>query len=92
MAICMQDLDSAVLYALVRLRGEAKALKLEKKASMKHLSWVLASNKLCYEVITYVCSGKIIPCRQCSSSDKCRSQSYYSYTQAWSKLHNEVMS
>ena len=31
-------LDSAVLYALLRLRGEAKALKLEKKASMKRLS------------------------------------------------------
>ena len=31
----MQDLDSAVLYALLRLRGEATAIKLEKKASMK---------------------------------------------------------
>ena len=29
--------DSAVLYALLRLRGEARALKLEKKASMKRL-------------------------------------------------------
>ena len=35
MAICMQDLVSAVLYALLLLRGEATALKLEKKASMK---------------------------------------------------------
>ena len=35
MAICMQDLDSAILYALLLLRGEATALKLEKKASMK---------------------------------------------------------
>ena len=30
MVICMQD-DSAVLYVLLRLRGEAKALKLERK-------------------------------------------------------------
>ena len=40
MAICMQD-DSAMLYALLRLRGEEKALKLEKKISMKRLSWLL---------------------------------------------------
>ena len=40
MAIFMQD-NSAVLYALLRLRGEAKALKLEKKLSMKRLSWLL---------------------------------------------------
>ena len=40
MAICIQD-DSAVLYALLWLRGEAKALKLEKKTSMKRLSWLL---------------------------------------------------
>ena len=33
--------DSAVLYALLRLRGEARVLKLEKKASMKRLSWLL---------------------------------------------------
>jgi len=36
----IQD-DSAVLYALLWLRGEAKALKLEKKTSMKRLSWLL---------------------------------------------------
>ena len=52
--------DSAVMYALLRLRGEARTLKLEKKASMKRLSWllmgwVLASNKSCYEVkLTFV--------------------------------------
>ena len=40
MTICMQDV-SAVLYALLRLRGEVKALKLEKKASVKYLSWLL---------------------------------------------------
>ena len=40
MAVC-QDLDSAVLYALLRLRGEATALTLEKKASMKRLPWLL---------------------------------------------------
>ena len=40
MAICIQD-DSAVLYALLWLRGEAKALKLKKKTSMKRLSWLL---------------------------------------------------
>ena len=39
MAICMQD-NSAVLYALLRLRGEEKALKLEKKLSMKGLFWL----------------------------------------------------
>ena len=33
--------DSAVLYALLQLRGKARALKLEKKASMKRLSWLL---------------------------------------------------
>ena len=42
MAICMQDLDSAILYASCNLIwGEATVLKLEKKASMKHLSWLL---------------------------------------------------
>ena len=44
MAICvqaLQGLDSAVLYAFLRLRGEAAALKYEKKASMKHLWWLL---------------------------------------------------
>ena len=60
----MQDLDSAVLYALLQLRGEAKVLKLEKKASIKRLPWLLmglASNKSRYEVIAYICSGKIVP-------------------------------
>ena len=33
--------DSAVLYALLQLRGEARALKLEKKASLKRLSRLL---------------------------------------------------
>ena len=37
MAISVQGLDSAVLYAFLRLRGEATALKHDKKASMKHL-------------------------------------------------------
>ena len=41
MAICVQGLDSAVLYAFLRLWGEATALKHEKKASTKHLSWLL---------------------------------------------------
>ena len=41
MAFCMQDLDSAVFFALLRLKGEVTALKLEKKASMKRLSWLL---------------------------------------------------
>ena len=36
-----EDVDSAVLYASLLLRGEAKALKLEKKASRKRLSWLL---------------------------------------------------
>jgi len=40
MAICMQD-DFVVLYALLRLRGEVKVLKLEKKPSMKYLSQLL---------------------------------------------------
>ena len=54
MLICMQD-DSAMLYALLRLRGETKALKLEKKASIKCLSWLLmglASNKSCLQSIS----------------------------------------
>ena len=37
MAISVQGLDSAVLYAFLRLRGEATVLKHDKKASMKHL-------------------------------------------------------
>ena len=37
MAICVQALDSAVLYAFLRLQGEAMALKHDKKASMKCL-------------------------------------------------------
>ena len=37
MAICVQGLDSAVLYAFLRLRGEAMALKHDKKTSMKRL-------------------------------------------------------
>ena len=41
MAICVQHLDPVVLYAFLRLRGKATALKLKKKASMKHLSWLL---------------------------------------------------
>ena len=41
MAVCMEDLDSAVLYALLQLRSKATALKLEKKAPMKRLSWLL---------------------------------------------------
>ena len=41
MAVCMEDLDSAVLYALLQLRSKVTALKLEKKASMKRLSWLL---------------------------------------------------
>ena len=42
MAICMQDLDSAVLYALLRLRGEVKALKLKKKKSI-YVAFILAA-------------------------------------------------
>ena len=34
MAISVQGLDSAVLYAFLRLRGEATVLKHDKKASM----------------------------------------------------------
>ena len=41
MAICVQDLDSAVLYAFRQLWGKAKGLKLKKKAFMKHSSWLL---------------------------------------------------
>ena len=37
MAICVQGLDSAVLYAFLRLGDEATVLKHDKKASMKHL-------------------------------------------------------
>ena len=37
MAICVQDLDSAV-YAFLLLWGKVTVLKSEKKASMKHLS------------------------------------------------------
>ena len=68
MAICMQDLDSAMFYALLRLRGEATVLKLKKKASKCYPGYlrVLASNKSChstihggYKVIAYVCSRKI---------------------------------
>ena len=38
MAICVQGLDSAVLYAFLRLPGEATVLKHEKK---EHLRWLL---------------------------------------------------
>ena len=37
MAICVQGLDSAVLYDFLRLRDEAMTLKHDKKASVKHL-------------------------------------------------------
>ena len=37
MAIRVQGLDSDVLYAFLRLRGEVTALKHDEKASMKHL-------------------------------------------------------
>ena len=37
MAICVQGLDSAVLYAFLQLWGEATALKHDMKASMKRL-------------------------------------------------------
>ena len=48
MAVCVQDLDSAMLYAFWQLWG------LKKKAFMKHLSWLLMGYgkfDLCYEVI-----------------------------------------
>ena len=38
-------------------------LKSEKKASMKHLSWLLmgfGQSKFCYEVVVYICSMKIL--------------------------------
>ena len=43
MAICVrvQGLNSAMLYAFLRLWGKATVLKHEIKASMKHLSWLL---------------------------------------------------
>ena len=37
MAICVQGLDYAVLYAFLPLQDEATALKYDKKVSMKHL-------------------------------------------------------
>ena len=37
MAICVQGLDSAVLYAFLQLQGKVTALKHDKKASMKRL-------------------------------------------------------
>ena len=45
-------------------RQSNAALKLEKKASMKHLSLTAL------QVIVYICSVKIILCPQHSSSDK----------------------
>ena len=37
MAICVQGLDSPILYAFLRLWDEATTLKYDKKASVKHL-------------------------------------------------------
>ena len=37
MAICVQGLDYAVLYAFLPLQDEATELKYDKKVSMKHL-------------------------------------------------------
>ena len=70
----MQDLVSTVLYALLRLRGEATALKLARKESI-HEAFILAAYGFwqvisCVKNRTYVCSGKIVPRRQRSSSDK----------------------
>ena len=46
------------------------ALKNEKKASMKHLCWLLMGYTSCYEVIAYICSVKMVLHQQRSSSDK----------------------
>ena len=55
---CMHNLDSAVLYALLRLRGKATALKLS------------IYEVLILAAYGYICSGKIVLRRQHSSSDK----------------------
>ena len=52
MAIDVQGLDCAVLYAYLQLRDEAAVLKHDKKASMNHL--MLAAYGIynsCYKVI-----------------------------------------
>ena len=57
--------EVAVLYAFLRLRGEATALKHEKKAPMNHLYWLLmgfGKSYSCYEVIheiAYIFSVKM---------------------------------
>ena len=66
MAISVQGLDSAVLYAFLRLRGEATALKHDKKASMKHLCLYLMG----FGKLSYICSVKMVLRQQRSSSDK----------------------
>ena len=58
----MHDLDPAVLYALLRLKGKAKALKLKKKMSMKHLSWLLLVLSCVTKLIAYICNVKIVMC------------------------------
>ena len=70
MTIYVQNLDSALLYAFLWLWGEAQVLKLEKKASMKHLSWLLIGLSCVTKLIAYILSGKIVLRRQRSSSDK----------------------
>ena len=70
MAIGAQGLDSAVLYAFLRLRDETTVLKYAKKASMKHLCWLLMCFGKCYEVIAYICGVKMVLRQQHSSSDK----------------------
>ena len=63
--LCVQDLNSAMLYALLWLWSKVTALKHEKKASMKCLSWLLVCFcqiiNCVYEVTAYICSGKIVP-------------------------------
>ena len=71
MTICVQHLDSGMLYAFLPRSDSPQNLK------RKHLWsiypgcwWVLASYILCYEVKAYICGVKIILYEQPSSSNK----------------------
>ena len=73
MAVCTQDLDSAVLYAFLRFRGKATALKHEKKVPVKH--WNLATYGF-----GYTCSLHL-SCQDCPGS----TAQFRIFEQAWER-------
>ena len=71
MAICVWGLDSACLYAFLRLRGEAMTLKHKKESVFEAWSVFEAFMLAAYGFWqVYICSVKMVLHQQCSSKNK----------------------